>query len=220
MASFEAALNRPYFITQVFNTALVAILQATATVVVCLMAAYAASRSTRHITALFSKINIFLIFLPYQSILTPLYIIEGNVNLVNTWIGLILPWIGSPLSFAILLSAVDNCPRSIDEAAALDGARPIRILFEIIVPNILPILLVTWIINIVGIYDSMLWPLIVISDPAKQVAQIGLLSIFSPWDRPAYSTAFAASIIMIIPVLPLTLVLHRAFEKRLAVADF
>ena len=213
---FASALSRSDFVRQAINTLLVGLIQTAATIFVCLMAAYALSRSRGRSVRLFLAAVGLAIFIPYQTAVVPLYLVVRDLGILDTWWGLILPWVASPISVVMLKNAIDEVPLEIDEAARIDGAGPTRILFNIILPNTVPSLATVAVINMVGIYDSLLWPLVVLNDPSSQVAQVGLASFFTTWERPSFATAFAASLIVIAPLLPLIFLFQRQYAQTFA----
>jgi ABC-type glycerol-3-phosphate transport system permease component len=213
---FASALSRADFVRQAVNTLVIGLIQTAATVFVCLMAAYALSRSRGRSVQIFLGAVGLAIFIPYQTAVVPLYLVVRDLGMLNNWWGLILPWVASPITVVMLKNAIDEVPLEIDEAARIDGAGPTRVLFNIVLPNIVPSLATVAVINMVGIYDSLLWPLVVINDPSNQVAQVGLASFFTTWERPSFSTAFAASLIVIAPLLPLIFLFQRQYAQTFA----
>ncbi|AGS25226.1 carbohydrate ABC transporter permease [Rhizobium etli] len=218
LAAFQDALGRPNFLQQVVNTFVVGIIQSTTTIVLCLMAAYVISRSKSKWGHVMTFSIALVLFVPYQTIVVPLFLIIRDFGMLNSWFGLILPWIASPMTVVMLKNALDEFPVEIDEAARVDRAGPIRTLFQIVAPNIVPSLATVWVINMVGIYDSLLWPLVSITEPSNQVAQVGLAALFSTWERPSFATAFAASLIVVAPLLPLFILFQRQFAATFASA--
>jgi ABC-type glycerol-3-phosphate transport system permease component len=211
-SNFSDALSLPNFPRQIANTAVLAIVQSTATVVLALLAAFALARiQFRGRGAIFYLI-LATMFLPFEALAAPLFLIVKDLGQLNSFWGLLLPWVAAPVAIFILRQAIADIPRSFDEAVLLDGGGLRHIFMVVIVPSVWPAMLTAWLTTFIFSWDSFLWPLIIMQDPSKQLAQVGIVSLINP-NEVHYGTLFAASLIVTAPVAILFLFLQRYYQE-------
>jgi len=101
---------------------------------------------------------------------------HGGTGLRNSWFGLWLPYWSGGQIFGILLCRTfcESIPEDLFEAARIDGASDFFIYRAIAVPLLLPILATLAILQFVGVYNDYIWPLVILSSPAKQVFAVGV----------------------------------------------
>ena len=108
-----------------------------------------------------------------------------------------------------------NIPRSLDEAVMIDGGGVFRIIWHVAIPSIWPSMVTVWLITFIYVWDSFLWPLIVVNSPEKQLAQVGIVNLINPSEI-NYGTLFGASIIAAAPVVLTFLLLQRFYRPNSA----
>jgi len=97
-----------------------------------------------------------------------------HVNLENTpWV-IWLPSVANAFNIFLLKRFFDTIPDDIMAAAAVDGAGPLRTLWSILLPMSRPILGVVSIFAVIGVWKDFLWPLLTLTDPAKQTLNVGV----------------------------------------------
>lgn len=212
LSNFGAALALPNFTIQIVNTAVLALVQATATVILALLAAFALARIRFKFRGLIFYLILITMFLPFEALAAPLFLIVKDLGQLNSFWGLLLPWIAAPIAIFILRQAIADIPTSFDEAVMLDGGGLRHIFSVVIIPSVWPAMLTAWLTTFIYSWDSFLWPLIIIQDPTKQLAQVGIVSLINP-NEIAYGTLFAASMIVTIPVVVLFLFLQRYYQE-------
>jgi multiple sugar transport system permease protein/sn-glycerol 3-phosphate transport system permease protein len=102
----------------------------------------------------------------------PNYILVSDWNLMNTWAGVIIPSLPGTAFYVFLLRQnVRTLPQELIDAARLDGASTIKLLYQIVVPNIRPTIAVVIVLSFLGAWNQYLWPLLVLNDfDAKTLA--------------------------------------------------
>lgn len=127
--------NRPHYLAKFWNSLGLAVVIALGQTLLSCLAGYGFSRfSFRGKEALFFLV-ILLMMMPYQVTLVSNYLMLDQLGLVGSRWALILPAVFSPFGVFLLRQVFDTCPNDILEAARLDGAGNIRILFGILVPR-------------------------------------------------------------------------------------
>jgi len=219
LENFRAAIEREYFLRQLANTLLVGITQATMTVVLATLAAFPLARMRFRGRPFFLFAILATLYLPFEAIVVPLFLVVRDLQLLDSFWGLVLPWVASPIGVFLLRQAMAEVPRELDEAALVDGASLFGVLRVAILPNVWPAMVTVWLFTFVFVWDYYLWPLVVIDDPAKQMVQVGIAGLFSvEQERVAYGTAFAASALSVGPVLLAFLFLQRFYIKGVALS--
>jgi len=146
----------------------------------------------------------------------PQYLLFFNLKLVNTYIPLTIgSWLGGSAFMVFLLRQfILTIPRDLDEAAIVDGAGPLRILWTIIMPLMKPALVTVAILQFLGDWNDFFGPFIYINSAAKYTAAVGLhtfqtmaLEVTEPRDH----LLMAGAAIMTIPVLILFAAAQRYF---------
>ncbi len=154
--------------------------------------------------------------LPGILMLPALYIEIVKFNWNNTIWSLLFPWItGSiPADVFILRRFFASEAVELFEAAKIDGASELRILFSIALPLAKPILSTIAILSILGTYNDLLWPLIVISKPSLMPVNTGILTLGSGGVLTTGNT-FAAYVLAILPMLVVFAFLAKQFVASL-----
>lgn len=182
------------------NSIIVACTTTVLQILVCALAAYGFAR-----IRFVGREIIFLLFLgtmmiPKYILIIPLYLIMGQLNLINTYGGLILPGIVSAFSIFLLRQFFMNIPIELDEAAIIDGCSKLQILFRIYFPLSVPALSALTILAFMGAWNDFFWPLIVTSSDSMRTLQLGL-AYFQTSYTTQWGALMAASTIASIPVL-------------------
>jgi ABC-type glycerol-3-phosphate transport system permease component len=101
---------------------------------------------------------------------------EGGSGLLNTWWAMILPgwaW-GQLFGIYIFRTFFASVPTELLEAARIEGAGELRILWSIMIPLSVPIVVAVAMIQFIGVYNDYIWPLATISDSTKQMFGVGV----------------------------------------------
>lgn len=158
------------------------------------------------------------LMLPGAVTLIPAFIIWSKLGLVNTIVPLTLPaWFGGGMfNIFLLRQFFRGLPRDLDEAAMLDGASPLRILRDIIIPLSRPALITVAIFSFLATWNDFLGPLIYLNSSEKYTLAIGL-SQFKGQYNSEWGLLMAASTLVLAPVLALFFVAQRYFVQGIAV---
>lgn len=148
----------------------------------------------------------------------PLFFVMQNMHIANTYIGLILAYVGFALPFTVffLYAFFRQLPGEIAEAAAIDGAGDFRTFFQIMVPMAAPGLLSVTIFNFLGLWNQFLLPVVLNTDPSKFVLAQGLNAMQAQQGyRSDWAGMFASVTITILPVLIVYVIFQRQLQGGL-----
>lgn len=153
--------------------------------------------------------------IPFDAIAVPLYQTMRNLNLQNTYIGLVLPGIGNGLAVFLLRQFFLGIPKELREAAMIDGMGWFGVFWRIYLPLSVPALISAALILFVFQWQAYLWPLLIAPAPEYKVAAVAIAQFSSAYDV-NYSLIFAAALfISLIPMVILT-VFQQGFSASVA----
>ncbi|MDJ1433664.1 carbohydrate ABC transporter permease [Halostagnicola sp. A-GB9-2] len=155
-------------------------LAAVGTLVVVLvdsMAAYALARLEWPGRRIVMGIILASFMVPAAVNLIPIYAIVSELGLVNNLLGIIFPYAAGVFGVFMLYQFFKNIPEELEEAARLDGFSTTRIFFRIAVPMQFPAIAALGLFSFIGLWNSFLWPLIILQNEAMYTLPIGLVTL-------------------------------------------
>ncbi len=195
------------------NSAIIALVTTAAILVTSLMAGYAfAKYRFRYREALFALL-VATMFLPPIVTLIPLYRITGYLGLNGTLAGVLVPNLANAFGIFLMRQFIKGVPDELIEAARVDGATELRILFTIVAPAVLPALAALTLFAFVYHWNSYLWPLTVLQGNADAYPIVISLSRLLSYNRGAMNTGLvmAGATLAVLPPVLLFVLLQRFF---------
>lgn len=197
------------FATYFKNSFIVSILGTIGTVISSAMVSYGLARIKFKGRKIWFALMIMTMLLPGQVLMIPQYIIWNNLNLVGTFVPLILPkFLGWPFFIYMMMQFVRGLPRELDEAAMIDGCNKYSIFVRIILPLLGPSIITTIVISFYWIWDDYMGPLLYLSKPALQTVSLAIKG-FADAQGTNFGPMFAMSTLSLIPVFLLFLFFNR-----------
>lgn len=194
--AFETVPLGRFFLNSVF----VAIVSTFFQVLFCAMAGYAFARISFKGRELLFVIYLATLMVPQQVTLTPLFILMTLLGWANTYQALILPGIFSAFGTFLMRQFFLGIPRSLEEAAFIDGAGYVRVFFQIIIHLAKPAIATLWIFAFMASWNNFLWPLIITSDTALMTLPLGLSTLQGRWTT-EWNVLMAGTLISILPMV-------------------
>ncbi len=156
-----------------------------------------------------------IIMIPFEVLMLPLYQLMINVNLINTYTGVMLPLIVAPTAVFFFRQYAMGLPAELMDAARIDGCTEYGIYFKIMAPLMLPSFSAMAILQGLNSWNNFLWPLLVIRSNDLFTLPIGLATLLTPYGN-NYDTLIAGSVMTIIPIIILFIFFQRYFVAGLA----
>lgn len=203
----------------IMNTIFVGVVSAFGVVFLASLAAYVFARHRFPGHDAFFYAIIALLMIPGVLTLIPLFLLVKDLNLLNTYWVLILPYIAGGQAFAIfvLRSFIASQPEEIFESARIDGADEFTIYRRIALPMAKPILGTLAILSLLGTWNDYIWPSVTLRNPDLWTISLQLVSFSSQWaSLQQYGPMFAGYVIASIPLLILFMFTMRLFIEGLA----
>ncbi|MEU5054402.1 MULTISPECIES: carbohydrate ABC transporter permease [unclassified Streptomyces] len=195
-----------------FNSLKVATANVVTNCVGSALAGYALARLRYRGRRIATLVFILAMLVPVESIVIAQFTTMRELGLNNTLVGVVLPGCIAAMNVLLMRNAFLNLPYEIEEAAYVDGANAWQRFLRIALPSVKGTLAVVAIFAFIGAWDDFLWPLIVLSDPAKFTLTIGLNYLHGTFANDERIVA-AGTIIAVAPLIILFACLQRYFFR-------
>ncbi len=208
--NFTRAIETSNFGMALKNSLVTTVLAVIFITLICTMASYIIARKNNRFYNLIYYLFVGAMIIPFQSIMTPLYIDMTRWKLLNTLHGFIFAKIGFQIAFTVLLVSgfVKSIPKELEEAASIDGAGMYSVFFQIVFPLMKPIVLTSIVLNALNVWNDFQMSLTLLQQ--KQVRNIPLTQYFFFGENSIeLGLAFALFILSVIPILALYLALQK-----------
>lgn len=154
------------------------------------------------------------LMIPAAVLTIPIFLLEDNINLLNSYAGVLLPMLASPFAVYFMNIYIDSAvPNELLEAGRVDGASDWFIFFRIVIPVIIPGLVTLVLINFVGSWNNFFLPLVLLSNPRLFPVTVGLdnwvSNLNTVGSSPIYPLVVTGAFISILPMLVLFPILRR-----------
>jgi multiple sugar transport system permease protein len=215
--NFSEAWNYVPFGRYMLNGLFVSVM---GTLVVCLTSIFAAYAFAR--LSFKGREVVFLLYLvtlmvPQEVMIVPMFILMQQFDWVNSYQALILPWAFSAFGTFLLRQFFLNIPRELEEAALVDGANRLRILWQVIVPIARPAVAVLAVFTFINYWNSFLWPLIITNSADKFTVPVGLNGFLGQQGN-QWHLLMAAATISMLPTVIVVLLLQRHLVRGIAMS--
>ncbi|KHD37582.1 sugar ABC transporter permease [Clostridium acetobutylicum] len=191
---YNSLLRQPDFLLKFWNSVILTLPTVIGQIIVSIFGAYAFAKiKFKYKTQIFFMF-IILMIMPYQVTLVPIYIIMKKLNLVGSYASVILPGIFSTFGVFLMTQFMKSIPDEQCEAAKIDGANDIQILFKIIIPQCKGALVSLIILSFIDNWNMIEQPLILLGDKKQPLS-----TFLSQINSGELGIAFACSVIFMIP---------------------
>lgn len=159
----------------------------------------------------FPKKNLVFLFVlaalmvPEEVTVIPNFVFISHLGWVNTYQGMIIPGAGVAFGTFLMRQHFMTLPREVIEAARIDGAGHLRMLWTIVLPMSRPTLVTFALITVVAKWNEYLWPLLVATDDRVRTLPLGLTQLQNSEGQTEWGIVMAGAVLFIVPVLALFL---------------
>ena len=196
-------------------SAITAVVTVVLTVVFASMAAYAISRLRFPGRRFVFALMIGGIMIPPQVLIVPVFQELNAVGLLNTYWAVILPQVPAVIALFVFKQFFDGLPRDFEEAARIDGAGFWTVYRTIVMPLSKPIIAAMAIVTFVGVWNNLILPLFVLSNPDLMTIPVGLATVQGSFGQ-RVSDIQASSILGALPLVILFLIFQRRIVEGFA----
>ena len=216
--NYVKAFDKLDLVTTFGNTLLYTVISVFLLAVLCGVTAWAIARCKRKFFKFCYVYFIVGILIPYQALFLPIYIIGFNLHLTNTRYGIIFMYVATGISFGVFLmnSFMSTVPLELEEAARIDGCSVYRTYFSVVLPLLRPAMATLVIMQAFQIWNDYLLASLYVSKNDLKTLTVSIQSLFSAQSND-YTTAMAAIVISVLPIVILFLALQKYFIKGMTV---
>lgn len=200
-----------------FNSVFVASLSTIGVIIFGSMTGYALAKMRFKGRNLLFYTIIFTMTLPFQITLIPNYILMVNFRWVDTLAALVVPALNSAFAILLFRQAFKTIPDDLIHAAKVDGCGDLRIIFQILWPNIIPSIITVGILTFMTSWNDVLWPLIVIRDEGLMTMP-QLVTLFAVGGRSEaqLGVKLASAVLLALPIIIAYIFLQKYFIQSMA----
>ena len=152
--------------------------------------------------------------IPFQATIIPAYLITARLGLLNTYLGLALPLLSTIICIFIFKASFEAVPRSLIDAARIDGLGEWRIILRVLLPLSKSAIATNVILTFIWSWNTFLWPLIVIRTPDMQTLPLGLARFLS-YMEDTTGALYAFVVMVLAPGLAVFLMAQKEFIRGL-----
>jgi len=216
--NYAMLLEGSPFPTYLRNSLLVCTSATIVAVAISMITAYGFSRNRR-----FAGRQTLLILViatqlfPFVILITPLYATFFSLGMINNPLALVISYIAINLPFCIymLLGYLDTIPRDLDDAARIDGANTLQIIFRVILPVAWPGIVTVAVYAFVSAWDEFLFALTLMTSDQNKTVPVGLAGFFGEYTT-QWNLVMAASVVSTLPTLIIFMFLQRKLVSDLS----
>jgi raffinose/stachyose/melibiose transport system permease protein len=214
--NYQEALEKLDFIRSLMNSLLITVGSLILVVFVSSMAAYALSRNTSRLSSVLYFVVAIGLLIPFQGIMIPLISLFGRMNLLNQP-GLMIMYLGLAVSMSTFLyyGALRGIPRSLDEAAIIDGANTFQIYWKVILPLLKPTTVTVIVLNTLWFWNDYLLPSLSINKAGMYTIPLRMFYFFGEFNK-QWHLALAALVIVVLPIILLFIALQKHVVKGIS----
>ncbi|BCJ27744.1 carbohydrate ABC transporter permease [Actinocatenispora sera] len=213
---FDGSIANVSFVAYLWHTVLLTVVLTVGQLVFTTFAAYAFARMRFPGRQLLFWAYVATLMVPNVVTMIPLYLIMRQIGWVDTWMGLVAPYVlGSPYGIFLMRQFFQTLPADLEDAARIDGAGTMSILLRVILPLSKPILGTLTILTIVFSWHNFLWPLIISSSDSTRVVTVGIASLQGNLGAD-YNLMMAGSFVALVPLIVVFLLFQRSIVRSVA----
>lgn len=210
-----SGINAPVAL-MLFNSGVMALGIALGKIVISLLSAFAIVYFRFPGRRVFFWLIFLTLMLPVEVRIVPTYEVAANFGMLNSYSGLILPLIASATATFLFRQFFLTVPDELAEAARVDGARPMRFFWDILLPTSRTNIAALFVILFIYGWNQYLWPLLITTDPSMNTIVMGIKQMFPSGDDFAdWPVIMATSILAMLPPIVVVISMQRLFIRGL-----
>ena len=203
--------------TWIVNSVIVSVIQTILVLIICSVAGYGFARLDFPGRGPLFVFVLLGLAIPGQAIIIPLHSMFADLDLHNSYAGLILPHLGTPFGVFLMASYFRALPKELEEAAALDNASRWKIFLTIALPLSVPAQITLAIFTFLNAWNDYLWPLISATRPGMYTLTIGLAATQTNFDQSeGIGYLMAQAVFAGLPMLVLYLIFQKYVLRAVA----
>ncbi len=210
LANYTDAFTSVNLAGYFLNTLIFTVFTTAIMLVVTVLAAYAFARLDFKGKSITFALFLSLMMIPNELVVITNYVTITNLDLRNTFTGLILPSVASVFYIYLLKENFEQIPEELYKAAKVDGTSDLKYLLKVLVPISRPTIITILILKVIECWNSYVWPRLVTDDEAYFLVSNGIQEIReNGFGRENIPAMMAAVVVISIPLIILFLIFHK-----------
>ena len=214
--NYERLFSQLDFPRFFFNSSVVAGAVTAGNVLFCPMLGYALAKLPWRGKGLIMGLVLATLMVPAGITLIPNFVLMANLGFVNTYPGLILPFLVGPFGVFLTRQFMYSIPDELLEAARIDGANEWRIFWQVVLPITVPVLATLGILTFLGSWNSFLYPLVIAQEPSMYTLPVALATFATGQYQADHGMLMAGSVVLVVPVLIIFILFQRWITEGIA----
>jgi len=203
-SAYAELFSRTPFARVIANSLGLAVATAALQVTTSSLAAYVFSRMPFPGRSVVFAVYLATLMIPMQVLLVPLFVQMRDLGLVDSYLGVLLPYMASAFGVFLLRQAMDAVPRELDEAARLDGAGHWTVYSRIVMPLVGPAVATLTVFSFMNSWNAFLWPLVILRSAEMKTLPLALAGLQGQYTT-RWDVVMAGSVVSILPMLAIYL---------------
>ena len=215
LANYRVAWQQGKFLLAFADSTLVSIAVTAFQIVTSALAGYALARLKFRGRQALLLVVLATLVIPFQLLVIPIFLVLKWGHLINTYWALILPTAVNGFGIFLLRQYFQTIPVELEEAAAIDGANRLQILWRVMLPLARPALVTLFLFTFIGAWNDLFKPLVFTTRPELRTVQLALAEFQEQFTN-NWPLMMAAVTIATVPVMLLFLIGQRQFIQGIA----
>jgi ABC-type glycerol-3-phosphate transport system permease component len=205
------------FLVFIRNSLIITLVSLVPAIVLAVTAGYGFAKFSFPGKNVFFFLLLGLLMVPIESISIPLYLVVARLGLVDTYLGIMLPFMISAFGMFMIKQAVEAIPQAYIEAARVDGCGEFWILFHVVLPMIRPTVVTLVVIKFLWTWNEYFWPYLVTNVDEMKPITVGLAKFTNELFQD-YGPLTASVVLTIIPTLVIFILSRRFIVRSVAIS--
>ena len=199
--NFKMAFTKIDFSHYLKNSVIVTLSVILMQLIFTVPAAYAFARYEFKGKALLFILTLSTMMIPGQLIFLPVFLIFSKLKLINTLIPLIIPFSANAFGIFMLRQTFKQVPHELIEAARMDNATELSIIFNIMLPIAKPTVLTLSLLTFISMWNDYFWPLVMTTNNNARTLQLGIVSLRQLEGAIQHNVLMAGNVLLILPII-------------------
>ncbi|MCX5415916.1 carbohydrate ABC transporter permease [Streptomyces sp. NBC_00059] len=213
--NYRGLLDDNPFWSWLLISTVVAVISTVAAVLLCALAGFAFAKYRFRGKNVLFNVMFSSLAVPFAVIVVPLFVMLAKAHLTTPYFALVVPWVAPAFGiFMMRQFAEQSIPDALLDAARVDGCTEFGLFRRVVLPLLRPALGALGVWSFLNSFNSLIWPLIVVSDPGDYTLPLGIQALFGATNR-QYDLVLAGSVLAAIPSLLVFFLLRKQLLEGL-----
>lgn len=214
---YQAAFTNVPMVRYIFNSLTITAGVIGVSLISALLSGYALSKIRFKGSNVILVAGLSTMMIPFEITMIPQYLLFSKLKLLDSYLAFYIPAVNYAFGTFLSKAFIDQLPSSLREAGIIDGAREGTVFWKIYFPLCVPIIATMVILQFLGVWNDLLWPLLVLNSPEKYTIQLGIaMFTYNQGAGNLPSIMMAATTVSLIPVMVIYWFLQRYIVESIA----